>query len=534
MEIPFCGPTYNGRSLNVDASRSVNFYLELTGTTDNKAQMIMVGTPGLQIFTANIATNWNVVARGLYSFNGVLWAVVGNTLYSGATGGIFTSRGTLATTTGRVSFSNNGLGSMSAGTGGNQLIIVDGTSGYLYNVVTSTFSTIASSAGWADLIASGGPKQVEFIDGYFVVTNGTQAFWVSDLYDGTTWQALATATVSATPDTIQSLINHRQQIFYIKQYSTELWFDTGTTDTTQGSPLARQSGAVYDYGTSAPWSVAKGGQSFYFLCNTRTGDGGEFLGVAEVTDYTPVMVSTPAIAYRISQSTTLANCFGYCYADQGHIFYVLTNPDDNWTLVYDAATKMWHERSSLTTSTGAVNRHLGNCYSFFNGKHYVGDYRSSAIYEMSAAYYSDFGNPIYSFRTAQTIQDANMRDNVFISKLVIDAETGVGNSTNLPTATIPYPAGWSGSSNVLIKADGSITAGAILLSDTNPQAMLDWSDDGGHTWSSQYSKSLGTSGAYTTRLVWTRLGKARDRVFRVCIHDNVKKVLINAFIEGAL
>lgn len=522
MQIPFCGATYNGRSTNIDASRSVNFYPELTGTQDNKSQMVMVGTPGLSPFLLSIAAQTAPI-RGMYTFNGVIYAVISNKLYSITTGGTVTARGTLTTSNGRVEFRDNGIASN--GVGGNQLMVVDGTDGYVYNASTTAFTTIS------DVNFPATPKHLEYIDGYFVVIDGTMNHYTSDLYDGTSWNGLAYASVLATSDPIVSVVNHRQQLFFMKTLSTEVWYNSGTP-TTQGSPFARVSGAVYDFGVASEWSVAKGGNSFYFLCTQRTQDGGEVVGVAEITEYQPQIISTPAINYKIAQSTTHVNCFGYCYSEEGHMFYVLTNPTDNWTIVYDASTKMWHERSSLTTSVGTVNRHLSNCYTFCGGVHYVGDYRAANIYMMSTDYNTDNGVPIYSWRTAQTIIDRDVMDDISISELMVDAETGIGTNTPVTVPVVPYPAGWNGSANVLILADGSITAGAIIEGVSNPMAYLSWSKDSGHTWSDERGVALGREGEFNTRLVWRQLGRARNKVFRLRISDPVPKIIINAFIEG--
>jgi hypothetical protein len=67
----------------------------------------------------------------------------------------------------------------------------------------------------------------------------------------------------------------------------------------------------------------------------------------------------------------------------------------------------------------------------------------------------------------------------------------------------------------------------------SPYASLSWSDDGGHTWSSDYLASMGAIGQYRTRLVWRRLGYSRDRVFRVAVSESAKKVLIGAVMEGS-
>jgi hypothetical protein len=148
------------------------------------------------------------------------------------------------------------------------------------------------------------------------------------------------------------------------------------------------------------------------------------------------------------------------------------------------------------------HRHLSNEYAFFGGKHLVSHFSEPKIYEMSSRFYNDDGLPIISVRTAQPIFDENENDNIKIFKLVIDAETGVGDGT----------AGNNGS----------------------PTAWLSWSNDGGRTWSSEYSSSLGRQGEFKTRLIWRRLGSPRNRIFRLKISDSVKKVLLSAMVNNGM
>jgi hypothetical protein len=65
----------------------------------------------------------------------------------------------------------------------------------------------------------------------------------------------------------------------------------------------------------------------------------------------------------------------------------------------------------------------------------------------------------------------------------------------------------------------------------NPQAMLRWSDDAGHTWSNEHWSSMGKIGQYGFRTFWRRLGmtqKLRDRVYEVSGTDPVKIAITNA------
>lgn len=65
----------------------------------------------------------------------------------------------------------------------------------------------------------------------------------------------------------------------------------------------------------------------------------------------------------------------------------------------------------------------------------------------------------------------------------------------------------------------------------DPQIMCQWSDDGGHTWSEESWVSAGVQGAYQWRAIWRRLGKSRDRVWRVVVSDPVPWRFLDAYIS---
>jgi hypothetical protein len=555
-----------GRSVAFESQRLINFFPELANAPGAKNIAALVGTPGLRLWYENNSPP----VRGAMPFNDLLYVVISNKLFAIAADGTASAElGTLSTSTGRVSIKNNGL--VSDGIGGDQVCIVDGENGYIYNVTTTNFSTI-SGGGWPAM-----PKYLEFIDGYFVVSDGSMSSWTSDLYDGTTWNALTKNPVQAAPDTIQAQLNLHQQLFFIKQYTSEVYYNTGTPTST-GSPFSRMTGAVIDFGTPAPWSVARGSNSAFFLANQRNGEGGEFVGVVKLEGYLPVVITPPAIVYRMAQSTDHSQCFGYVYYDEGHTFYVLTNPVDNWTFVYDDTINMWHERSTSSPSSVGVNRHLGNCYAFFAGMHLVGDYYTSNLYEMSSRFYTDAGRPIISEHTTQRLADEEYLEDIFIGELKVDVEAGVGtvgvNSpatalatltgdavtsiavtyngadyTSVPAVLIRSTNGeGSGATAVAAVAFGSVTGVTVTNGGSGyteppeiilampavvPIAGLSVSKDGGRTWSSEYPQSMGRAGEYRRRLRWSGVGRSKDRVFRLRMSSPAKKIILGYYVEPA-
>lgn len=66
----------------------------------------------------------------------------------------------------------------------------------------------------------------------------------------------------------------------------------------------------------------------------------------------------------------------------------------------------------------------------------------------------------------------------------------------------------------------------------DPQAMLQWSKDGGHSWSYELWRTIGKIGEYGTRVRWNRLGVSSSRLFKLTITDPVKVVILGAYFEG--
>ena len=279
----------------------------------------------------------------------------------------------------------------------------------------------------------------------------------------------------------------------------------------------------------------------------------------------------------MSLSTDLSQCFGYTYNDEGHIFYVLTNPVDDWTFVYDISTQMWHERSTSNLADNNTHRHLGNCYVRFDNKHLVGDVNTGTLYEMSSKFYTDAGLPITSEQVTQRLFDDDQLEDVFIGELQIDIEAGVGDSdVNSPASGVfalvaggqvtSCVVGYGGAdyittpqvifqntdgTGVGADATAQIQAGSVIsitmtsggagyttpptvilaVSEVIPSAGLSMSKDGGKTWGGEHIRSMGKIGEHRKRMIWRGLGRAKDQVFKLRISDPVKKIILGYYVE---
>jgi hypothetical protein len=94
---------------------------------------------------------------------------------------------------------------------------------------------------------------------------------------------------------------------------------------------------------------------------------------------------------------------------------------------------------------------------------------------------------------------------------------------------------WDGTSSHRMFYPGAellFETGAIRDDVANPLYFgLQWSDDGGNTWSSVHWSQAQMIGQYKGRVRWQRLGYARDRVFQVVCASRVKVVLLDLILN---
>jgi hypothetical protein len=410
-------------------------------------------------------------------------------------------------------------GPVSIADNGTQLFFACNGPSYIYNESTNEFKQITDPD-------FPGAVTVAYLDGYFVFNEpNSQRVWVTALLDGTSVDPLDFASAEGSPDGLVAInVDHREAWLFGTD-SVEVWYDVGGTD----FPLQRIQGAFNEIGCVAAFSVAKLDNSLFWLGTDARGQG----IVYKANGYTGQRVSTHAIEYAIAQYGNISDALAYTYQQEGHSFYVLTFPSANATWVYDAATQAWHERAGLVN--GQLTRHRSNCQCNFGGNTVVGDFENGNIYTYDLDVYADNGQPqkwLRSWRALPT--GTNNLNRSAHHSLQLDAETGVG-LNGLTTDEYFYLV--TESSDKLITEDGAyLLSGITQIPIAPPQAMLRWSDDGGHTWSSEHWTSMGRIGEYGHRTIWRRLGmtlKLRDRVYEVSGTDPVKLAIVGAELHAS-
>lgn len=469
--VGFIGPTYTLSSVNVDCQRCINLYPELNelGTGKDKEIASLIGTPGLNLLGTLGSSGGH---RGSWlASNGQLFMVVKDKLYKVASDYTSSVIGTLATITGPVSIADNGL----------QLVVVDGPNGYVWDFTLLTFAAISDPSFF-------GADRVLHQDGYFVFNKpNTSQFYLSDL---------EAVTFTNSPELISPLFpnlgtivsygaDHRN-LWFFGPKTYEVFFNSGAV-----FPFEYIQGSCGDVGCAAAFSVASLNGTLLWLGQDARGVG----TVYEASGYQPVRISNQAVEEAIQSYSTISDAVAWTYQDGGHNFYVLNFPTANATWVFDAQTKLWHERGYFLD--GQLVRHRGETHVYAFGKHIVGDWENGNLYELTRDAYSDNGAAIFRRRRAPHISTDMARQ--FFSEFQLDIEPGVG-------------------------IDGTGQG-------TDPQAILRWSDDGGHRWSNEHWRSFGAIGRTKKRVAWQRLGQSRSRVFEITVTDPVKVVILGAEVS---
>lgn len=348
----------------------------------------------------------------------------------------------------------------------NQLVIVTNPHGYVFDG-TNVAKIID------DFFVEGGASSVAFLNGKFLFTrpNSGVVFFSSTL-DATTYSGLDFFTAESADDNAVAVYVSKLEIFIFGTQSTEIWHNVAGD-----FPYERLGGAKLEVGLASPHTIVTIDNTMYWL-----GDDGL---VYRLEGFTPVPISNGHVVRSIGQFTSLNLATAFGFDQDAHKFYVLNHPQR--TLVYDIGQSIWHGEKS----SGLARRRYETCLRA-HSRNIVGDILNGKLYELDPDTYDEDGTALEREMISGPVHVNGRR--FIVNELFIDFESGVG----------------------LASGQGS-----------NPKVMLQWSDDGGKTWSNELWSDLFPIGVYRGRAVWRNLGISRERVFRVRISDPVKLVYID-------
>lgn len=580
MKISLAGPSYTLKSVVGAVQETVNWYPETLAVGDEPRRQVLVGRPGLKLF----ATLTPAKIRCLWAGGGRLFAIHGNKQSE------ITEAAAITTATQTVA---EGVGSPDPAqifSNGHQLMIVSGGQVYYDNGVPpgpeparftvygladtdgttnvywqSSLTTPETSdkfnplmvgqvmrVGEYDRLVTGFindaaivvnsnvlaqpnvpysvPRSGDlvtattggFLDGYGIISRppnppppgmaasrrrlsrsgkavepddpGRQ-FNISELNDFSVWDPLMFGVKEGAPDYIRSVLCDHEELWLLGTNTTEVWSNVGDPL----FPFQRIPGAFINGGSVATYAPCSVGLT---VCALAGGADGQTVAY-QAQAFQPQRISTFAQEqFWNAPGFRARDAVSYAYLDAGHLFWVVNFWAEAQTWVYDVTEKLWHQRYTYDAGAGHFVRYQPWFHVFIpewgvGGKHIVGDPSTGKLYEQSLNYYDDDGAVIQYIRTFPHLLDEDKY--LFHHRLELFMETG----------TIAAP---------------------------NPEMLvaLDWSSDRGHTFPTgrTVTQTSGLTGNFAKRIVWRRLGRSRDRVYRIGVQGKGKVALTDAFLEA--
>lgn len=345
-----------------------------------------------------------------------------------------------------------------------ELVIVDGVAGYSVTVPGGVISTIT------DGNFPNGATTVAFLDSRFIVEKpSTREFAVSATLDGKTWTPYLFGTKENSGDLLLAVDALNGVLVLFGDTSVEYWQNVGASPL----PYSRINGATHQYGLAAKYSIVHAKGTLFYLA--KNPDGG--YSVVMLNGYAPQVISDADTESIINNLSIAVDAISLAYHSYGHTIYQITFPSAGRTLCYDIDSGLWHEAQSGASLSARHNANLGVA---FNGKNLVSDASTGNVYQMDDDVFTDNGDLI---KREVCTKHIRAEGNVFhLNGVLVDMESGV--------------------------SPGIVT--------------LEVSRDGGNIFGPEKQASLGSIGGYLTRVMYRRLGRARDIVLRIKMVANAR------------
>lgn len=470
MKTKFLGQAYASRSPILASQTAINIYPEKTEGNSEEVGAFY-GTPGL--VTQFFAVTGEV--RGIYTAaDKNMYAVIAQYVYRIFPGYHFQLLGIIPNNVGRVSIIDNGFQVAFAHSGGMHWVSYTGLS-----IAPTTNAPINAVMGT--------------LDQYVVFTTSVGGEWgITALADLSSINPLDVATAEGAPDDLVSVICDHREVVLFGMDTTEIWSDTGAAL----FPFERSPGGFTEQGCAAKRSPCKIDNSVFWLARDRNGQGMVYRNNA----YLPIRISTHAVEYAINQYEDISDAIGISYQEEGHSFYWLIFPSGDSSWCYDVATGGWHQRLWRDPTSGLLHRPRANCYTFFNGKHLVGDFENGKIYALDLNVGTDDGLDIYRERAFELPDAENKRvrmDMVELGAMVGDEQL------LLPNGAFQF-------------GDYQpIAFQAAVHTLAPPIVWLSVSRDNGQRFGYQRIKTMSSTGQSMARVRWRRCGTGRNVVLKI-------------------
>jgi hypothetical protein len=437
---------------------------------EGKSQWVITGTPGLTAFGSALAGGG---IRAMLVLDDQLLVVAGRSLYTVNASGVSVRLGGIPTD-GPVYMRRNRRVPTQVG------IVSDG---YYAVLQSGALTEIADP----DLPP---PSSFAYLDGYGILPISRGRYMITGIDDFSSIDGLDEGVAESSPDEIVRAHELEREVYFFGTASIEAHQNTGDADFPFTRSQTMEVGCPSGAGGAVVAVDTPTGKALMFVAHDHTvrlirGYQTNVISTGEIED----LIETLAEAGRLTELRASA------WSSGGRNFAALSC--DDWTRVFDATSGNWHDRASHLQDRWRVSEVIS-----FAGKTIAGDWQTGQLYQMGERYYTeaDEAHTLELIPPPIHAHPHRTRHNA----LHLDVARGVG----LNTPSEPQ--------------------------DEEPTLLIDWSNDGGKTWSTPREVPLGRLGQDAKRLPpIRRLGKAdaKGRHYRFRVSAAVEKIIISAALD---
>lgn len=419
-------------------------------------------TPGTDL-DSQLAING--AGRDLHAAAGRLFGVRGG-FFQEKVSGAWVVRGTLLSNSTPVTMIDATKPDLTV----SQILIVDDAHGYVFDLLTNTFSTLTGTGGDNFL---GGGSQAAFCAGRaFVFKPGTTFFQCSNLYDFKTWDTTQNSAMQSLTTPLLAMISNGTLMYGFSSDGFEVW-ESQATSLTIIFPV-RQVLAGDRIGILAPQSALFSERWAYWLGGSAQGQG---VAYRHQGGGRPERISDHSTERNIADMTTPQDALGFTYQALGHTFCGLNFQAGNRTMVFDSSTNLWHDRAQREPVSGSLFALPFTKTILYAGSILAIDTRNGKVWKLDENTFTDDGNPI-------------------VRERILNVTPKEGDYLTFYQS---------------VELFGQI--GNTPIGQNDPQVMMQYSADRGETWSLEDWQQAGGNSSYEGRVRWTGLGSAYGLAF---------------------
>ncbi|HWI50079.1 MAG TPA: packaged DNA stabilization protein [Rummeliibacillus sp.] len=375
-----------------------------------------------------------------------------------------------------------------------QILFTDGIKLILY-IQNGTGAGISNIT----LPSSSIPQYVTSMDGYFIcAAQGTLKFYVSDLLDGTTWNALSFASADTRAGKIVAVKTLKRRLFIFGDKSIESWINVGASN----FPFRRDNNILIEHGLLAAGSLTEGSGRLFYLAQSQIGTP----AIMMIDGTEPNQISSQFLEMEIDNFNHPEDAVGFCFRIDAQFFYQINFTSDDKSYLYNINSNTWSElESAVTVGPGGYyipHRHAAQTQFYFYNITYVGDFNKPKFYTLSNAYFTNNGDPIVKSGIVHVFFSPiyNRRE---ITRVFIDMLHGVD---------VP-PNDFNGTQN------------------NNPVVFFSLSADGGDTYEDFNPEQIGKTGQRLWRTYWYRLGSYYSMTMKWVIYNSIPVYILGGAID---